>query len=219
MFPSERCRALSPERYSREPGGPYGLGTKRSAVSSGRWQYPRVTPSPPMYSSLATPDGTGFSAPSSTYIRTFAKGFPIGTSRLSPAPSASLSNHVLSIVVSLMPYELMRRVLAPITPRMRRYSFTYQASEPAMSTFIASSRCPVSSRCCNSPRSTAGTNSAQSTASASISPCSFPGSSSHSRGLSTSLPPEHSARDKSPPKTSKEKLAICRWLRHASFSP
>ena len=52
---------------------------KRSAVSSGRRKYPRVTPAPPMYNSPATPTGTGSPYASRMYTRAFAIGRPIGT--------------------------------------------------------------------------------------------------------------------------------------------
>jgi RHS repeat-associated protein len=47
--PSGSQRPRSPVRYSRAPGSDAnGSGTNRSAVSSGRFRYPRATPAPPM---------------------------------------------------------------------------------------------------------------------------------------------------------------------------
>ncbi len=77
--PPARHRTRSPERYSRAPGSPEsGSGTKRSAVSSGRFRYPRATAGPPTYSSPATPTGTGLAYRSSRYTRRSPTGLPIG---------------------------------------------------------------------------------------------------------------------------------------------
>ena len=85
--PSASQRAKSPVRYSRAPGSPNGSGTKRSAVSSGRFQYPRPRPSPAAYSSPGVPTGTAFSARSRMCTRVFAMGRPMGTLRASLASS------------------------------------------------------------------------------------------------------------------------------------
>jgi hypothetical protein len=113
-------------------------------------------------------------------------------------------------VASATPYELTQRVSGAHRARISSCSRTYHASEPAISSRMKSSRSPVSRRCWNSERSTAGTNSAVSTACRRIRAYSAGGSSSVSMGTGTSLPPEHSARTRSPPNTSNEKLAICR---------
>ncbi len=76
--PSPLQRTTSPVRYSRSPF-PNGLGTKRSAVSSGRPTYPTARPSPPTYSSPGTPTGTSCIAPSSTYACVLVMGRPMGT--------------------------------------------------------------------------------------------------------------------------------------------
>ena len=66
MSPPLRQRATSPVRYRRAPASaPSGSGTKRSAVSPGRFRYPRASPAPPTYSSPGTPIGTGRRASSS----------------------------------------------------------------------------------------------------------------------------------------------------------
>ena len=79
MLPSARQRHRSPVLYMRAVSSPpNGSGVNRSAVSSGRFKYPRATPSPAMKSSPATPMGTGFKLPSNRYTRVFAIGLPIG---------------------------------------------------------------------------------------------------------------------------------------------
>ncbi|MNC43417.1 hypothetical protein D3C75_922770 [compost metagenome] len=55
-FPSGSHLARSPVRYIRSPGS-NGLSTNVSAVSSGRFKYPRARPSPAMHSSPGTPIG------------------------------------------------------------------------------------------------------------------------------------------------------------------
>ncbi len=76
------------------------------------------------------------------------------------ARSSSRSIQVLSIVVSVMPYELITRVAGPHRRRRRRNSSTYQASEPTTTMRRESRRSPVFSRWSRTPRTTAGTNSA-----------------------------------------------------------
>lgn len=57
----------SPVRYMRAPGAaPNKSGTNRSAVRARQMRYPRATPAPPMWSSPATPAGTGDSVASRT---------------------------------------------------------------------------------------------------------------------------------------------------------
>ena len=70
--------ARSPVRYIRSPPAPNGHATNRSAVSPARPRYPRASPAPAMYSSPATPAGTGHSHRSSTNTRVLAIGAPIG---------------------------------------------------------------------------------------------------------------------------------------------
>ena len=57
---------------------PNGSGMNRSAVKPGLLRYPRATPAPPMYSSPATPTGTGSRFRFATYSRVLAIGRPIG---------------------------------------------------------------------------------------------------------------------------------------------
>ena len=80
--PSARQRARSPLRYIRLPAGPNGSATNRSAVSPARCRYPRASPAPAMYSSPATPAGTGRKPPSNTYTRVFQIGRPMGSAML-----------------------------------------------------------------------------------------------------------------------------------------
>ena len=65
----------------------------RSAVSPGRPRYPRASPAPATYSSPATPGGTSPSRSSSTYIRMFQMGRPIGGET-----AASLSSGTIYVV-------------------------------------------------------------------------------------------------------------------------
>ncbi|CAM3617985.1 hypothetical protein COSO111634_20825 [Corallococcus soli] len=74
---------------------------KRSAVSSGRPRYPRPTCTPPMNSSPGTPWGTGRSATSSSRIRVFATGRPMGTER--PSAPRTHSCAVTSTAASVGP--------------------------------------------------------------------------------------------------------------------
>ncbi len=67
-------------RYMRVPGLPNGSATKRSAVMACLFRYPCARPSPAMYSSPATPGGTGCRPPSSTRTRVLAIGRPMTTS-------------------------------------------------------------------------------------------------------------------------------------------
>src|SRR5271157_791150 len=98
-------RQRSPVRYIRAPGyGPYGSRINRSAVSSGRYRYPRATPAPPINSSPVTPIGTGRKRRSSTYTRVFAIGRPIGI-----GVSADVIRQVVDqMVVSVGPYKFQR---------------------------------------------------------------------------------------------------------------
>ncbi len=86
----------------RVPDGPYGSATKRSPVRPGRPRYPRASWTPERYSSPATPGGTGRSAASSTYVRVFHTGRPIGTAT---APG-STRTEVTSTDASVGPYRL-----------------------------------------------------------------------------------------------------------------
>ena len=62
ISPVDQNRALSPVRYKRAPATELkGSATNFSAVNSGRLRYPRAKPTPPMYSSPASPRGTGCS--------------------------------------------------------------------------------------------------------------------------------------------------------------
>ncbi|MNL16730.1 hypothetical protein D3C87_1377820 [compost metagenome] len=100
--PSARNRARSPLRYSRAPGTK-GSGTKRSAVRSGRWWYPRATPSPPRYNSPATPTGNGCKPPSRMYALRLPTGRPIGMNAESNSVSGYASQISGVITVSVGP--------------------------------------------------------------------------------------------------------------------
>src|ERR1700733_7033010 len=71
---------------------------KLSPVNSGRFRYPRATPSPPIHNSPTTPRGTGSRCPSRTYIRVLAIGRPMVTS------SDLIRASDDQIVVSVGPY-------------------------------------------------------------------------------------------------------------------
>ena len=78
-----------PRPVQPPPGSaPNGSGTNRSAVSSGRPRYPRASPSPPMYSSPATPTGTGPIPSSSTYTARVRDRPPDRHRRRLPGPRA-----------------------------------------------------------------------------------------------------------------------------------
>src|SRR6476646_12170253 len=103
MMPSGSHRAKSPVRYIRAPGSfANGSGTNRSAVSSGRFRYPRAAPAPPTYNSPTTPTGTGAPLESSMYIRAFAIGRPIGM--LSPDFPRGQLHAVAFTAASVGPY-------------------------------------------------------------------------------------------------------------------
>src|SRR5579875_1188079 len=105
MLPSGSQRPRSPVRYSRAPGSPPNAsGTNFSAVSSGRFRYPRPTPAPPMYSSPATPTGAGSPSRSKMYICVFAIGRPIG---VNCRANSGMQRYALAqIVASVGPYSL-----------------------------------------------------------------------------------------------------------------
>ncbi|OSY49023.1 hypothetical protein BG846_05366 [Streptomyces fradiae ATCC 10745 = DSM 40063] len=86
-------------RYIRAPGAPNGSATNLSAVSPGRPQYPRDRLSPPMYSSPATPSGTGRRNASRTWTVLPSTRVPIG----GVAPPDSGPLRVAHTVVSVGP--------------------------------------------------------------------------------------------------------------------
>src|SRR6476660_4682652 len=108
MFPSGNQRARSPVQYIRAPPSfTNGSTTKRSAVSSARFIYPRATPAPPMYGSPATPSGAGSPFASNMYICVFAIGRPIGTDFLFNVLTQWYT--VAHTVLSVGPYSLNNR--------------------------------------------------------------------------------------------------------------
>ncbi len=96
-------------RYIRVPAPPNGSATNRCALSPGRPRYPRATPAPAMYSSPATPGGTGRNPASSTYTRACGNGRPIGTAPDPTASPASTTKSQQFTVPSVGPYALTTR--------------------------------------------------------------------------------------------------------------
>ena len=70
------CRAVGSGSPSKV------LAMNLSAVSSGRWRYPRASPSPPIWSSPTTPIGTGIICRSSMYSLVLPIGLPMGIERM-----------------------------------------------------------------------------------------------------------------------------------------
>src|SRR5215467_10492749 len=104
ISPPSLYRHTSPVRYNLSPPStPYGFGTNRSAVNSGLLKYPRASPSPPMYSSPATPTGTTPIRSSTTYAVVLLIGPPIPTVR-APSFTSSTSPLVANVVLSVGPY-------------------------------------------------------------------------------------------------------------------
>ncbi len=111
-------------RYIRDPAGPYGSATNRSAVRPGRSKYPRATPVPAMCSSPTTPGGSRPRCRSRTYPRVVSSGVPI---RGAPSSSARTVAVVDQTVVSVGPY---RFTTSAPSASSRRASGEGSASPP-----------------------------------------------------------------------------------------
>src|SRR4051794_2332941 len=99
---------MSPVLYNLLPSQPKGLGTKDSAVKSGRCKYPLLSPSPPMKSSPVSPIATGSNLELRTYTVVFDTGRPIGTVFLMDDEPGT-GKQTLNVVPSVGPYPLMTR--------------------------------------------------------------------------------------------------------------
>src|SRR6185369_3566271 len=101
--------------------------TNRAVVNSAWFRYPRATPAPPTCSSPTTPRGTGSPYASSTYMRVFANGLPIGT--LTASPSYFTYAAVHDTVVSVGPYVLISSV--PLSPNpSHTFNFCTDSASP-----------------------------------------------------------------------------------------
>ena len=89
------------------PGPPNGQATNRSAVSPGRPRYPRARPAPAMYSSPATPGGTGRAGRPARTPGCWRAACRSAGWRASAAGSGSLI--VAHTVASVGPYALISR--------------------------------------------------------------------------------------------------------------
>ncbi|GHG96592.1 hypothetical protein GCM10012319_61180 [Comamonas sp. KCTC 72670] len=194
-------------RYNRSPS-PNGLGTKRSAVNSGRPTYPTAKPSPPKYSSPGTPTGAGLNCASSTYVVVFGTGRPIDT--VAPTSSGFSIRYVLeNVVFSVGPYPLMSTLPAANRSFTRA---TGSASPPASNCFTFASACGCLACICSNSAAVSHSDVT------SASPSFRPNSSSDGvpAGYTTSFAPCSSAPHNSSVDASKEMGANCN---HTSSGP
>src|SRR6185503_5088067 len=100
---------MSPVLYSLSPPASlYGSGTNFSAVSPASFQYPRASPSPPMYISPGTPSPIASISLPRMCTLVFPIGFPIGIVCL-PLSSLLTSWLHVNVVPSVGPYPFISR--------------------------------------------------------------------------------------------------------------
>ncbi len=193
-------------RYSRDPGGPYGSGTKLAAVSAGRRAYPRASAGPPRHSSPGTPTGTGSPSRSRTSARASDSGRPSGMPAGFARSAAVMRWWVICTVVSVGPYTLTSS--GPSAPKCSVHGASQApvCFSPPKKTVRSASR---STR--GSSRSTAATmpRKADGELSMTVTPSSTSrlrrasGSRATSAGTTTTVPPRSSGAHSSMTETSK----------------
>ncbi len=127
-------------RYIRSPAALNGQAVNRSAVTAGRPAYPRARPAPAMYSSPATPGGTGSRNRSSTSSRVLLTGVPIGTCWPGTCWPARTWNALHPTTVSVGPYSLTSTEPGAVSSHPRA-SAPASASPPATRTRAAAASC------------------------------------------------------------------------------